>query len=88
MLFFDMAKRIFLLNRYVSIDPRVCHGRPVFRGTRIPIARALEYLEAGMSIDDILKGFPSLTHKAVQAAIHYARLRLQEEEFIPLAKAG
>ena len=76
------------LSRYLSAHPDICGGRLVFRGTRIPITTALEYLEAGLPIDDILKGFPSISRKAVQAAIRYARLRLLQEEFIPLAKAA
>jgi len=86
MLFFIMKSESGW-KRYIVFDPGIQGGRPVFRGTRIPITVVLEYLEAGMAIDDILRGFPSLNRKAVQAALHYLLLRVQEEEFIPLAQA-
>ena len=71
---------------YLSANPAVCHGRLVFRGTRIPVATVLELLASGMSMEEILRGYPSLTKKAVQAAIDYARMRIEGEEFIPLEK--
>jgi uncharacterized protein (DUF433 family) len=40
-------------------------GTPVFRGTRVPIQTFIEYLEAGDSIDEFLKGFPSVTREQV-----------------------
>lgn len=72
-------------KRYIAFDPGIQGGRPVFRGTRIPITVVLEYLEAGRTTEDILRGFPSLNRKAIQAALHYLLLRVREEEFIPLA---
>ena len=74
-----------LLNRYISVNSSVCHGRPRFKGTRIPITVALELLESGMPIKDILRGYPSLNEKAIKAAIHYAIARIREEDFIPVA---
>ncbi len=64
-------KRI-VINDYIIADPKICHGRPVFKGTRIMVWQVLEMLEASESIRDIIKAFPSLTPEAVKAALGYA----------------
>lgn len=43
-------------------------GRPVFRGTRVPVQTLIEHLESGHSIDYFLKGFPSVTGEQATAA--------------------
>ena len=75
-----------VINHFISVDAQICHGRPRFKGTRIPLSTVLELLEGGMSIPEILDGYPSITEKSIRAAIGYARQRIEGEEFIPLAK--
>jgi uncharacterized protein (DUF433 family) len=41
-------------------DPEVMHGTPVFRGTRVPVQTLFDYLESGESLDEFLKGFPTV----------------------------
>jgi uncharacterized protein (DUF433 family) len=53
-------------------------GTPVFRGTRVPVATLLDYLETGETIDDFLEGFPSVTREQVVAFLEEARDRLLE----------
>jgi uncharacterized protein (DUF433 family) len=47
-------------------------GTPVFPGTRVPVQTLLDYLEAGDSIDEFLKGFPSVTRQHVIAFLERA----------------
>jgi uncharacterized protein (DUF433 family) len=49
-----------------------------FHGTRVPVRTLLDYLEAGESIDDFLKGFPSVTRGQVIAFLEEAKDRLIE----------
>lgn len=49
----------------VSRSPDVLGGTPVFAGTRVPIQTLIDYLEGGESIDDFLKGFPTVTREQV-----------------------
>jgi len=56
----------------ITVDPSVCHGQACIRGTRIPASVVLDNLAAGVSVDDILKSYPSLTRDAIQAAVGYA----------------
>ena len=48
------------MNR-VEIDPRVCGGKPVIRGTRIPVVVLVAELAEGRSWEDIRRGYPGLT---------------------------
>jgi len=57
-----------------SVD--VMGGAAVFYGTRVPVQTLLDYLEAGESIDDFLKGFPSVTREQVIAFLEQAKDRL------------
>jgi uncharacterized protein (DUF433 family) len=56
----------------IAINPDVCNGRPVVRGTRIAVQTVLEFLAAGDSVDDVLEEYPSLTRADVQACLDYA----------------
>ncbi|HEY5041625.1 MAG TPA: DUF433 domain-containing protein [Verrucomicrobiae bacterium] len=56
----------------ISIDPDVCNGRPVVRGTRIAVQTVLEFLAAGDSVEDVLEEYPSLARVDVQACLDYA----------------
>lgn len=56
----------------VVIDPEICNGRPVIRGTRITVQSLLEFLAAGDSVEEILAEFPGLVREDVQACLDYA----------------
>jgi uncharacterized protein (DUF433 family) len=57
-----------LLSR-ITIDPEICHGKPVIRGLRYPVESMLEYLAAGDKFEDLLEEFPDLERKDLQACI-------------------
>jgi uncharacterized protein (DUF433 family) len=63
-------------QQIVSRTDEVMGGTPVFAGTRVPVQTLLDYLEAGESIDDFLKGFPSVTRNQVVAFLEEAKDRL------------
>jgi uncharacterized protein (DUF433 family) len=56
----------------ISIEPDVCNGRPVVRGTRIAVQTVLEFLAAGDSIEDVLEEYPTLARADVLACLNYA----------------
>ncbi|MBI2970330.1 MAG: DUF433 domain-containing protein [Gammaproteobacteria bacterium] len=60
-----------LLKR-VTIDPRVCAGKPCIRGTRIYIAIILDGLAEGLTPDDLIGHYPQLTLLDIRAALAYA----------------
>ncbi len=57
------------MGKYVIVDPEVCHGKPVFKGTRVLVADVLEMLAAGMSIEDVLNEYPQLNEEMVREAL-------------------
>ena len=60
-----------LLER-ITLDPEVCHGKPVIRGLRYPVESMLEYLAAGESIDELLREFPDLEREDLLACLQFA----------------
>jgi len=56
----------------ITVDPAVCHGRACIKGTRIMVSVVLDNLAAGLTAEEIVHSYPSLSHEAVQAAIAYA----------------
>lgn len=59
-------------QEYITVDPRVCHGKACIRGTRIMVSVVLDNLAAGLTPKEILKSYPSLSIEGVHAAIAYA----------------
>ena len=64
-------------SKVVHSDPEIQGGVPVFVGTRVPVKNLLDYLEAGDSLDDFLKTFPSVTRDQAVAALELAREALR-----------
>lgn len=75
-------------NKYISIDPNICHGQPCFRGTRILVYLILEMLEDGETTKDIFKAYPRLSENHVKAALHYAAEVIKSGEFTPFAEVS
>lgn len=58
-------------RNYITVNPEVAHGQACFEGTRVFVSVVLDNLAAGLSAQEILKSYPSLTQEAIQAAIAY-----------------
>ena len=68
----------------IVVDPKVMLGKPVIRGTRITVEIVLEKLAAGLSVEEVLKGYPRLRRDDVRAALEYASHAVGAEEIRPL----
>lgn len=68
-----MAAAVQFPSNVVHSDPEVLGGTPVFVGTRVPAQSLFEYLEAGDSLDEFLRQFPSVRREQAIAALNYAR---------------
>ncbi len=55
-----------------SAQPAVCHGKPVVRGTRVPVANVVGAIAAGQSHAEILEDYPSLTGADIRACLEFA----------------
>lgn len=65
----------------IVVDQAVRFGRPVIRGTRVPVAIVVAKLAGGMSVDEIVTEY-DLSVEDVQAALHYAAQLVADEEFL------
>lgn len=66
--------------KIVSSDPEVLGGTPVFSGTRVPVAVLFENLADGMTLDEIIDAYPTLTRAAALAALREAEASLEREQ--------
>ena len=72
-----------LLERVV-IDPSVLAGKPVIKGTRIPVYLIIELIASGMTVRNVLKEYPELSEDDVKAALLYASKLLEKEITVAL----
>jgi uncharacterized protein (DUF433 family) len=67
-------------EKRIEINPKVMLGKPVIRGTRIPVELILRKLGEGASEGDLLESYPHLTSEDIKAAMTYAADALAHEE--------
>jgi uncharacterized protein (DUF433 family) len=72
-----------LLSR-ITIDPNICHGKPVIRGLRYPVETMLELLSSGMTIDDILADYEDLEREDLLAVLVFASRLSQVKRMKPV----
>lgn len=70
----------------IEINPRVMLGKPVIRGTRIPVELILRKLSEGASEADLLDAYPRLAREDIRAAMRYAADTLAHEEIVFVGK--
>jgi uncharacterized protein (DUF433 family) len=63
----------------VVSDPGILGGKPVFRGTRLPVQSLFDYLADGLSLDYFLETFPSVTREQAAAVLRYGWQRIENE---------
>ncbi len=56
----------------ILIDPNVCHGKPVIKGTRILVSTIIGAMAGGDSLETILEDYPGLTNEDIAAALEFA----------------
>ena len=70
------------MSDYIVVDPKICAGKPVVRGTRIMVKNILGMVAGGYTLDRIVEAYPELTKQAVQAALEYAATVIDEEQIV------
>jgi uncharacterized protein (DUF433 family) len=68
-----------LLKRIV-VDPKIMLGKPVIKGTRLPLENVVEKVAYGATTDDLRKDYPFLKEDDIRAALLYAAKRIANEE--------
>lgn len=70
-------------REFITADPEICHGKPCIKGTRVMVSVVLDNLAAGVTLDELLTSYPSLSREAIQAAVAYAA-DLARERIVPM----
>lgn len=66
----------------ISVDPKICSGKPCIRGTRIMVKNILGMIAGGYTIERVLEAYPELTREDVTEALNYASQVIDEEKVI------
>jgi uncharacterized protein (DUF433 family) len=69
------------LGRYIVADPKICHGKPTFRGTRIMVSQVLELVALGMDWESITERWGGITTEAIAEAV-----QLSDRGFLKIAR--
>ncbi len=62
----------------ITIDPEIVSGTPVFAGTRVPVEALLENLAAGVTLDEFLDNFPTVSRDQVLAVLAFSNQTLKK----------
>jgi len=72
------------VHNLIEVKPDVMLGKPVIKGTRIPVELIVRKLGEGATIEELLDGYTNLTIEAIRAALIYAADTIEDEKFIYL----
>ena len=61
-----------LVAERITIDEKICNGKPTIRGKRITVQTILEFLSAGESVEEVLNQYPSLEREDITACLKFA----------------
>jgi uncharacterized protein (DUF433 family) len=70
------------MENRISIDSKICHGKPVIKGTRVLVSNILSALASGDSIDKLLKDYPNISREDIAAALQFGS-QLSNFETLP-----
>ena len=63
-------RKAYLMGRHIVTDPKICHGKPTFRGTRVMVADVLEQVASGIAWETIIEEWnDSITKDAIREAV-------------------
>ena len=74
-----------MMQDRIVIDPAIQHGKPVIRGTRVPVARILGGLAGGMTPADVCQEY-AITEDDLRAVLAYAATLIEADQFHPLPR--
>ena len=72
------------LKDLITTDPEILGGQPVFKGTRVPIETLFDHLEAGVSLEEFLEDFPTVTKEQAIAILEVANKLLTSKNIAKL----
>ncbi len=73
------------MNKRISIDPNICHGKPIIKNTRVLVSNILADLADGSSFDDVVVNYPNISREDIKGAIIFSS-ELAQFKTIPFDK--
>lgn len=70
------------MNEWITVNPNICAGKPVIRGTRIMVKNILGMIAGGYTLDQVLQAYPELTREMVDDALQYTVNMIDEEKVL------
>lgn len=64
----------------IELNPRICNGKPIIKGTRIPVSVILEQIAEGETLETLLSGYPELKREDIRAALMYAKASIDHTD--------
>lgn len=64
----------------ITVNPKICHGKPRINGTRIMVSVILGLMEEGLTFDQIREEYPELHREDIRQALEYAKLLVENED--------
>jgi uncharacterized protein (DUF433 family) len=71
------------VHRHIAIDPNILVGKPIIKGTRIPVELIVRLVGQGVAEKEILKEYPRLNSDDIRAALLYAAMVVAREDIFP-----
>ena len=68
------------MNDHITVDPRICNGKPVIAGTRIPVTVVLDQLAETGSVQEVVQRYPELSPEQITAALQYCHTMIDHTE--------
>lgn len=75
-----MRREVRMMHERIVVDPEIQHGKPVIRGTRVPVVRILGGLAGGMTGEELCREY-GIAPEDVRAALEYAAEVIEAEEY-------
>jgi len=72
----------------IVINPKIMRGKPVIKGTRIPVYLILNLIAGGYDFARIIKAYPELTKESIKAALEYAQSVVKYEEVMTVPRVA
>jgi len=81
--YFLLIKIMPRTSKRIVIDPKIMVGKPVIRGTRVPVDAIIHRIALGDTVEEILQDYPGVTRKDIKAALDYAESLVRGEDILP-----
>ena len=62
------------VNDYINVNPDILGGCPVFKGTRVPVESLFDHLKEGISLDEFLEDFPTVSKEQAVAVLELTKI--------------